>query len=60
MHCLGLRRRFAAALPWPMEGIASLQSPFGLMDLEALDGVLDQVSECQYGNSREGVSVEAG
>jgi len=36
-HCLG------------MEGIASLQMPFGLMDLEALDGVLDQVSECQYG-----------
>jgi len=32
-----------------MEGIASLQMPFGLMDLEALDGVLDQVSECQYG-----------
>jgi aryl-alcohol dehydrogenase-like predicted oxidoreductase len=36
-HCLG------------MEGIASLQMPFGLMDLEALDGVFDKVSEHQYG-----------
>jgi aryl-alcohol dehydrogenase-like predicted oxidoreductase len=36
-HCLGL------------EGIASLQIPFGLMDLEALDGVFDKVSERQYG-----------
>jgi aryl-alcohol dehydrogenase-like predicted oxidoreductase len=36
-HCLG------------MEGIASLQIPFGLMDLEALDGVFDRVSEHQYG-----------
>jgi aryl-alcohol dehydrogenase-like predicted oxidoreductase len=36
-HCLG------------MEGIASLQMPFGLMDPEALDGVFDKVSECQYG-----------
>jgi aryl-alcohol dehydrogenase-like predicted oxidoreductase len=36
-HCLG------------MEGIASLQMPFGLMDLEALDGVFDEVSERQYG-----------
>ena len=36
-HCLG------------MEGIASLQMPFGLMDLEALDGVFDRVSERQYG-----------
>jgi len=37
MHCLG------------MEGIASLQMPFGLMDPEALDGVFDKVSERQYG-----------
>jgi aryl-alcohol dehydrogenase-like predicted oxidoreductase len=36
-HCLG------------MEGIASLQMPFGLMDLEALDGVFDKLSERQYG-----------
>jgi len=36
-HCLG------------MEGIASLQIPFGLMDPEALDGVFDKVSERQYG-----------
>jgi aryl-alcohol dehydrogenase-like predicted oxidoreductase len=36
-HCLG------------MEGIASLQMPFGLMDPEALDGVFDKVSERQYG-----------
>jgi aryl-alcohol dehydrogenase-like predicted oxidoreductase len=36
-HCLG------------MEGIASLQMPFGLMDLEALEGVFDKVSERQYG-----------
>jgi aryl-alcohol dehydrogenase-like predicted oxidoreductase len=32
-----------------MEGIASLQMPFGLMDLEALDGVFDKVSARQYG-----------
>lgn len=32
-----------------MEGIASLQMPFGLMDLQALDGVFDKVSERQYG-----------
>jgi aryl-alcohol dehydrogenase-like predicted oxidoreductase len=32
-----------------MEGIASLQMPFGLMDLEALQGVFDKVSERQYG-----------
>jgi aryl-alcohol dehydrogenase-like predicted oxidoreductase len=32
-----------------MEGIASLQMPFGLMDLEALDGVFDKVSERQFG-----------
>jgi aryl-alcohol dehydrogenase-like predicted oxidoreductase len=32
-----------------MEGIASLQMPFGLMDPEALDGVFDKVSERQYG-----------
>jgi aryl-alcohol dehydrogenase-like predicted oxidoreductase len=32
-----------------MEGIASLQMPFGLMDLQALDGVLDQVFERQLG-----------
>jgi aryl-alcohol dehydrogenase-like predicted oxidoreductase len=37
VHCLG------------MDGIASLQMPFGLMDLEALDGVFDKVSERQYG-----------
>jgi aryl-alcohol dehydrogenase-like predicted oxidoreductase len=36
-HCLG------------MKGIASLQMPFGLMDLEALDGVFDKVSARQYG-----------
>ena len=36
-HCLG------------MEGIASLQVPFGLMDPEALDGVFDKASERQYG-----------
>lgn len=36
-HCLG------------MEGIASLQVPFGLMDLEALDGVFAKLSERQYG-----------
>jgi aryl-alcohol dehydrogenase-like predicted oxidoreductase len=36
-HCLG------------MEGIASLQMPFGLMDLEALDDAIDKVSERQYG-----------
>lgn len=32
-----------------LEGIASLQMPFGLMDPQALDGVLDQVYECQLG-----------
>jgi aryl-alcohol dehydrogenase-like predicted oxidoreductase len=32
-----------------MEGIASLQMPFGLLDLEALDGVFDKVSERRYG-----------
>ena len=32
-----------------MEGIASLQMPFGLMDLQALDGVFDKVSERQFG-----------
>jgi aryl-alcohol dehydrogenase-like predicted oxidoreductase len=32
-----------------MEGIASLQMPFGLMDLEALDGVFDKACERQYG-----------
>jgi aryl-alcohol dehydrogenase-like predicted oxidoreductase len=32
-----------------MEGIASLQMPFGLMDLEALGTVFDKVSERQYG-----------
>jgi aryl-alcohol dehydrogenase-like predicted oxidoreductase len=32
-----------------MEGIASLQIPFGLMDQEALDGVFEKVSEHQYG-----------
>ncbi|SHN87862.1 aldo/keto reductase [Bradyrhizobium erythrophlei] len=37
VHCLGL------------QGIASLQMPFGLMDLEALDGVLDRVAERQCG-----------
>jgi aryl-alcohol dehydrogenase-like predicted oxidoreductase len=37
MHCLG------------MEGIASLQMPFGLMDPEALDGAFDKVSERQFG-----------
>ena len=31
-----------------MEGIASLQMPFGLMDLEALEGVFDKVCERQY------------
>ena len=36
-HCLG------------MEGIASLQVPFGLMDPEALDSVFDKLSERQYG-----------
>lgn len=36
-HCLGL------------EGIASLQMPFGLMDPEPLDGLFDKVSEHQYG-----------
>jgi aryl-alcohol dehydrogenase-like predicted oxidoreductase len=32
-----------------MEGIASLQMPFGLMDPEALDGMFDKVSERQIG-----------
>lgn len=32
-----------------MEGIASLQMPFGLMDLQALDGVFDKASERQFG-----------
>ena len=32
-----------------MEGLASLQMPFGLMDLQALDGVFDKVSERQLG-----------
>jgi aryl-alcohol dehydrogenase-like predicted oxidoreductase len=36
-HCLGI------------EGITSLQMPFGLMDPEALDVVFDKVSERQYG-----------
>lgn len=37
VHCLG------------MEGIASLQMPFGLMDLEALNGMFNKLSERQYG-----------
>ena len=37
VHCLG------------MEGIVSLQMPFGLMDPEALDTVFDRVSERQLG-----------
>ena len=32
-----------------MDGIASLQMPFGLMDLDALDGALDDASQHQYG-----------
>ena len=32
-----------------MEGLASVQMPFGLMDLQALDGVFDKVSERQLG-----------
>jgi aryl-alcohol dehydrogenase-like predicted oxidoreductase len=32
-----------------MEGLASLQMPFGLMDLQALDGVFDKVSDRQLG-----------
>jgi aryl-alcohol dehydrogenase-like predicted oxidoreductase len=32
-----------------MEGLASFQMPFGLMDLQALDGVFDKVSERQLG-----------
>jgi aryl-alcohol dehydrogenase-like predicted oxidoreductase len=32
-----------------MDGIASLQMPFGLMDLQALDGVFDRVFERQLG-----------
>jgi aryl-alcohol dehydrogenase-like predicted oxidoreductase len=35
-HCLG------------MEGVASLQMPFGLMDPEALEGMFDKVSEHQF------------
>jgi aryl-alcohol dehydrogenase-like predicted oxidoreductase len=31
------------------EGIASLQMPFGLMDLQALDGVFEKASKRQYG-----------
>jgi aryl-alcohol dehydrogenase-like predicted oxidoreductase len=38
-----------AALCLGMEGIASLQMPFGLMDLEALDGMFNRVSERKYG-----------
>jgi aryl-alcohol dehydrogenase-like predicted oxidoreductase len=38
-----------AAYCLDMEGIASLQMPFGLMDPEALDGVFDKVSERQLG-----------
>jgi len=37
MHCLD------------MDGLASLQMPFGLMDLQALDGVFDKVSERHFG-----------
>jgi aryl-alcohol dehydrogenase-like predicted oxidoreductase len=36
-HCLDL------------DGIATLQMPFGLMDPEALDGMFDKVSEREYG-----------
>jgi aryl-alcohol dehydrogenase-like predicted oxidoreductase len=32
-----------------MEGLASLQMPFGLMDLQALDSVFDKVTERQFG-----------
>ncbi len=32
-----------------MEGVASLQMPFGLMDLQALDGAFEKVSERQLG-----------
>jgi aryl-alcohol dehydrogenase-like predicted oxidoreductase len=32
-----------------MQGIASLQMPFGLMDTEALNGVFDKVSERKFG-----------
>jgi aryl-alcohol dehydrogenase-like predicted oxidoreductase len=32
-----------------MEGIASLQMPFGLMDLQALDGVFDKLTQRQFG-----------
>jgi aryl-alcohol dehydrogenase-like predicted oxidoreductase len=32
-----------------MDGIATLQMPFGLMDLQALDGVFDQVFERRLG-----------
>ena len=35
-----------------MEGLASLQMPFGLMDLQALDGVFDKVSERQLRDHR--------
>jgi aryl-alcohol dehydrogenase-like predicted oxidoreductase len=53
----GKIREYGIALDWAddaahcldMEGIASLQMPFGLMDTEALDGVFDKVSERQYG-----------
>ena len=38
-----------AALCLGMDGITSLQIPFGLMDLEALDAVFDKVSERKYG-----------
>jgi aryl-alcohol dehydrogenase-like predicted oxidoreductase len=38
-----------AVLCLGMDGISSLQMPFGLMDLEALDGVFDKASERQYG-----------
>jgi aryl-alcohol dehydrogenase-like predicted oxidoreductase len=38
-----------AALCLGMEGIASLQIPFGLMDPEALDGLFDEVSERRCG-----------
>lgn len=32
-----------------LEGISSLQLPFGLMDLEALDGVFEELSARQFG-----------
>ena len=40
---------YDAAHCMDMEGIASLQMPFGLMDLQALDGVFDKASKRQYG-----------